>query len=82
MSKTEEEAYNLIEEMALNNYQWSSERGQSKRVGGTYGIDTLTLLIAKLDAMTQKLDKVNVNVVNSCVPSPSCDRCGSLDHLT
>jgi len=25
MSKTEEEAYNLIEEMALNNYQWSNE---------------------------------------------------------
>jgi len=23
----EEEAYNLIEEMALNNYQWSNERG-------------------------------------------------------
>ena len=26
MSKTEEEAYNLIEEMALNNYHWSNER--------------------------------------------------------
>jgi len=25
MSKTEEEAYNLIEKMALNNYQWSNE---------------------------------------------------------
>jgi len=32
------------EEMALNNYQWSSERGQPKRVGGKYDIDTLTLL--------------------------------------
>jgi len=53
MSKTEEEAYNLIEEMALNNYQWSSERGQPKRVGGKYEIDALTLLTAKMDAMTQ-----------------------------
>jgi len=26
MSKKEEEVYNLIEEMALNNYQWSNER--------------------------------------------------------
>jgi len=25
MSKTKEEVYNLIEEMALNNYQWSNE---------------------------------------------------------
>ena len=32
MSKTEEEAYNLIEEMALNNYQWPSERGQPKQL--------------------------------------------------
>ena len=69
MSKTEEEAYNLIEEMALNNYQWSSERGQPKWVGGKYDIDDLTLLTANMDAMTQKLDKLNVNAVNSCAPS-------------
>ena len=47
ISKTEEEAYNLIEKMALSNYQWSSECGQSKRVGGKYDIDALTLLIEK-----------------------------------
>ena len=57
MSKTEELAYNLIEEMALNNYQLSNERGQPKRVGGKYDIDALTLLTTKMDAMTQKLDK-------------------------
>jgi len=27
MSKTEDEAFNFIEEMALNNHQWSSEHG-------------------------------------------------------
>ena len=43
MSKTKEEAYNLIKEMALNNYRWSSERGQPKRVGGKYDIDALML---------------------------------------
>jgi len=82
MSKTEEEAYNLIEKMALNNYQWSSERGQPKRVGGKYDVDALTLLTVKMDAMTQRLDRLNVNVVNSCAPSPFCDRCCSLDHVT
>jgi len=25
MSKTDDEAYNLIEEMALNNFQWSTK---------------------------------------------------------
>ena len=82
MSKTKEEAYNLIEEMALNNYQWSNERGQPKRAGGKYDIDALTLLTAKMDAMIQKLNKLNVNALNSCAPSPCCDRCGSLDHVT
>jgi len=27
MNKTEDEAYNLIEEMTLNNFQWSTEQG-------------------------------------------------------
>ena len=78
MSKTEEEAYNLIEEMVLNNYRWSNERGQPKRVRGKYDIDALTLLTAKMDAMTQKLDKLNVHAVNSCASFPLCDRCGFL----
>jgi len=47
MSKTEEEAYNLIQEMRLNNYQWSSKRSQPKRDGGKYDIDALTLLTEK-----------------------------------
>jgi len=32
--------------------------------------------------MTQKLDKLNVHAVNSCAPSPFCDRCGSLEHMS
>jgi len=30
MSKTEDEAYNLIEEMELSNFQWSTERAQPR----------------------------------------------------
>jgi len=51
MSKTKEEAFNMIEEMALNNYQWLNEHGQPKRVGGKYNVDALTLLTVKMDAM-------------------------------
>jgi len=82
MSKTEDEAYNLIEEMTLNNYQWSNERGQPKGVRSKFDVDALTLLTVKMDAMTQKLDRLNVNVVNSCAPSLTCDRCGSHHHVT
>ena len=66
MSKMEDEAYNLIEDMTLNNYQWSNKRGQPKRVGGKFDVDTLTLLISKMDVTTQRLDRLNVNAVNSC----------------
>jgi len=82
MSKMEEEAFNLIEEMTLSNYQWSSDRGQSKRVRCKFDVDALNLLTVKMDAMTQKLDKLNVSAMNSCAPSPPCDRCGSHDHVT
>jgi len=80
-SKTEEETFDLIEEMTLNNYQWSNERRRPKRVGGKYDVDALTLLTVKMDAMTQKLDRLNVNVVNSYASSRSYDRCCSLDHV-
>jgi len=61
INKTDDEAYNLIEEMALNNFQWSTEQGQPKQVGGKLEIDALSLLSAKVDAMTQRLDRMNVN---------------------
>jgi len=51
-NKTEDEAYNLIEEMTVNNFQWSNERGQSKQVGGKLKVDARTLLNAKVDLMT------------------------------
>jgi len=82
MSKTADEAYNLIEEMTLNHYQWSNRRGQPKRVGGKFDADALTLLTPKMDAMTQGLHRLNVNAINSCAASPTCDRCGLLDHET
>ena len=52
MNITEDEAYNLIEEMTLNNFQWSTERGQPKWVGGKLEVDARTLLSTKVDAMT------------------------------
>jgi len=32
MNKTKDEAYNLIKDMTLNNFLWSSERAQPKRL--------------------------------------------------
>jgi len=41
----------------------------------------LTLHSAKIDAMTQILDRININAVNSSAPSP-CEICGSIEHVT
>ena len=81
ISKTEDEAYNLIKKMALNNFQWSINRTQPKRVGGKLDVNAITLVSAKIDAMTQRLDQMNVNVVNSSDPSPS-EICDSIEHIT
>ena len=81
MNKTEDEAYNLIEEMTLNNFQWSTERGQPKRVGGKLEVDALTLLSAKANAMSQRLDQMNVNAMNSSAPS-LYEISGSIKHVT
>jgi len=81
MNKTKDEAYNLIEEIALNNFQWFTEQGQPKWVGGKLEVNALTLLSAKVDAMTQKLGCINVNAVNSSTPTP-CEICSSIEHVT
>jgi len=50
MSKTKDEAYNIIEEMALNNYQWSDKRNHPKRVEGKLELNAIFMLSAKVDA--------------------------------
>lgn len=37
------ETYNLIEDMALNHYQWSNERGNPQKVPEEYNVDALNL---------------------------------------
>ena len=81
MNKTEDEAFNLMEELVLNNFQRSTEEGQPKRVGSKLEVDAITLLSAKVDAISQRLDRVNVKAVNSNAPSP-CEICGSIEHVT
>ena len=44
MSKMEDKAYNLIWEMTLKNYQWSSETRQPKKRGSKFDVNALTLL--------------------------------------
>ena len=59
MSKTPIEAYALLEKMATNNYQWHGERNQPRKTTGAYEINSLSIVNAKLDTLTKKLERLN-----------------------
>ena len=59
MSKTPNDAYALLEKMALNKYQWHWKRNQPRKATGVYEIDSLSIVNAKLDSLTKKLEKLN-----------------------
>lgn len=42
-SKQPDVAQNLIDEMATNGYQWSSERNKAIKAAGIYKVDILTI---------------------------------------
>ena len=56
MSKTPEDAYNLLKTMASNNYQWHGERSTLNKVAGMHEVDSWNLLNAKIDMLTKKLE--------------------------
>ena len=45
MRKSEDEAYQLLENIAINNNQWPSERVALKKPAGMYDIDVLSNLV-------------------------------------
>jgi len=85
-NKNYTEAYTLIEDMAQNHYQWTNERAvttssPSKKEAGMYEVSTLDHLAAKVDALTQKFEKMNVSVVTPTPVSPYCEICGVFGHI-
>ena len=72
MSKTLENALDLFEEIANTQSLWSNERTITKKAGAIE-VDSLTILNAELDALTKRMDKVNVNVVSTLFSS--CELC-------
>ncbi|XP_021292496.1 uncharacterized protein LOC110422806 [Herrania umbratica] len=63
MSKNAVDAYNLLEEMASNNYKWPSERSGSRKAVGAYEIDALGTLTTQVAALSKKLDTLGVHAV-------------------
>ena len=49
MGKSIEAAKALLEEMASNNYHWSSKRATPRRGGGRHEVDVVTLLASRVN---------------------------------
>ena len=61
--------------MASNNYQWSNERGMPKNASGTYNVDDITRLTAKVDLFVKMLGNMgNLNYVSN--PTLNGNFCG------
>ena len=78
MSRSQNEAYNLIDEMALNQQQYSNERS-TPRVAGRFETDFMTKVSAQMDSLQQQLSKLNVSAVTQSSP---CSMSGGTDHLS
>ncbi|KAK5824435.1 hypothetical protein PVK06_019208 [Gossypium arboreum] len=55
-NKTPEDAYEFIEEMSLNNYQWQVMRTKPTRTAGVYNIDPVTMLSNQVKLLNKNID--------------------------
>lgn len=69
-SKQSKAAQSLIDEMATNGYQWSSERNKPAKAAGIYEIDVLTILVAQVKTINKRLD---IMQMPSQAPVMSCE---------
>ena len=53
--KSAEEAHNLLEEMAINHYQWPSERATVTKVAGIYEVDPIVALTAQISTLATQV---------------------------
>ena len=74
MSKTREDALDLFEEMANTQNLWSNERAIPKK-GGSMEVDNLTMINAKVDVLSKRMNQMNINVVSTSDLSSSCELC-------
>ncbi|XP_073057234.1 uncharacterized protein [Primulina eburnea] len=58
-AKSPAQAYDLLEQMTINSYQWASERSGVKRTAGVYAVDPITSLTAQVSALTTQIATMN-----------------------
>ena len=60
-NKTPKQEQDLIEQMTMDNYQWSTARTKPSRQVGVYDVDAVTALTAQIEAMNKKIDGLTLS---------------------
>ena len=55
LGKKEIEAYQILENITLNNCQWQTERAVQKKVAGVHDQDVVTNLVARISLLSEQL---------------------------
>ena len=87
IGKSTEATKVLLEDMATNNYPWSSKWATSKRSSCKYDIDVVDMLKNKVDGLTQRFDRMGTPTPGSSSGmmyevSVLCEVCSIQGHLT
>ncbi|XP_050915546.1 uncharacterized protein LOC127130612 [Lathyrus oleraceus] len=84
MDKPYEDAYQLIENMVQNHFQWGGERTSTVKPttkNGMHEVNGIDHINAKVDALTQKIENLTVTPTTVvAVVAPNCELCGTPGH--
>ncbi|XP_058009248.1 uncharacterized protein LOC131183153 [Hevea brasiliensis] len=58
MEKIVAQALELLEKVTYHNYEWSNERGDTRRLAGILEVDALSMINVQFDQLTKRLDKM------------------------
>ncbi|XP_062103933.1 uncharacterized protein LOC133815062 [Humulus lupulus] len=76
MSKSANEAYEMLEDVATNNHQWFDERSSGvRKAAGVHELDAITALTTQVASLTKKLQQNTVSA-NAIQMAARCEICG------
>src|SRR5262249_47809071 len=65
-NKTPEAAYELIDKMATNSYQWQVDCSASKKPVRVYNVNVVTALAVQIELLNKKIDGMSIRQVMMC----------------
>ncbi|XP_057986668.1 uncharacterized protein LOC131171216 [Hevea brasiliensis] len=63
MEKIVGEALELLETITYHNYEWSNEKGDTRRIAKILEFDALSMINSQFDQLTKRLDRMQANVI-------------------